>query len=164
MTIYLVGKAQIALLLAKEVTVLLEYADFVDVFLKELAKLLPERTGINEYTIKLEKGKQWPYGPIYSLGLIELETLKAYIETKLAHCFIQSLKSPIRAPIFFVQKSNGNLCLCINYWGLNNLMIKNQYILLLISKFLDQLRWAKRFTQLDLISAYQQMKIKKGNE
>ena len=62
--IYLARKAQIALLLAKEVTISAEYADFVDVFLKESVEMLPERTGINEHTIKLEKNKQPPYGPI----------------------------------------------------------------------------------------------------
>ena len=44
---------------------------------------LPANTGINEYAIKLQDGKQSPYGPIYSLGPVELETLKTYIETYL---------------------------------------------------------------------------------
>ena len=47
MTIHLAGKAQIALLLAKKVTVLAKYLDFADVFLKESAEVLPEYTGIN---------------------------------------------------------------------------------------------------------------------
>ena len=49
--------AQIVLLLAKEIIVLAEYTDFVDIFLKELAKVLPKQTSINEHVIKLEKGK-----------------------------------------------------------------------------------------------------------
>ena len=52
----------------------------------------------------------------------------------------------------------------MNYQDLNNLTIKNQYPLLLIAKLLDQLDQAKRFTQLDFIHAYQQMKIKEDNE
>ena len=54
MTIYLAQKAQIALLLAKEVTVLREYTDFIKVFSKKSAKMLPKRTGINEHIIKLK--------------------------------------------------------------------------------------------------------------
>ncbi len=42
----------------------LEYADYSDVFLFDLAMELPENTGINEHAIKLVKGKQPPYGPI----------------------------------------------------------------------------------------------------
>ena len=53
-----------------------EYADYADVFTPDLAMELPENTGINEHAIELVKGKQPPYGPIYSLGPVELETLK----------------------------------------------------------------------------------------
>ena len=56
-----------------------EYSDFKDVFSKESAAVLPEHTKINTHAINLEEGKQLPYGPIYSLGPVELETLKIYI-------------------------------------------------------------------------------------
>lgn len=49
---------------------------------------LPENTSINEYAIELKKSKQLPYRPIYSLKLVELETLKTYIETYLKTRFI----------------------------------------------------------------------------
>ena len=42
---------------------------------------LPKLTGINNHAIYLIKNKQTLYGPIYSLGLMELETLKTYIRT-----------------------------------------------------------------------------------
>ena len=44
---------------------------------------LLKNTGINEHAINLEKGNQLPYKPIYSLGLMELETWKTYIKTYL---------------------------------------------------------------------------------
>ena len=43
-------------------------------------------------------------------------------------------------------------------------MIKNRYLLPLIGKALDRWDRAKRFTQLDLTSAYHQMRIKEGDE
>ena len=64
MSIHPAQKAQIALLITEDVTMLAEYADFADVFSKELAKLLQKRTGINEHAIKLLDDKQRPYGPI----------------------------------------------------------------------------------------------------
>ena len=164
MLIYLAREAQIALLIAKEVIVPAKYSDFADIFSNELAKMLPERTGINKHVIKLKGDKQPTYGPIYSLGPVELKTLKTYIETNLANGFIQPLKSPASAPILFVCKLNGSLWLCVNYQGLNNLTIKNRYPLPLIGKSLDRLEQAKRFTHLDLISAYHRMRIKEGNE
>ena len=99
-------------------------------------KLL-ENTGINEHTIKLEKGKQPFFGPIYSLRPVELEILKIYIKKNLANDFIQLSKSFTEAFILFDKKPDKSLYFCMDYQGLNNLTIKNQYPLLLISKSLD---------------------------
>ena len=153
-TIYPARKTQLALQLAKKVTVPTKYSDFADMFLKKSANVLPKWTGVNEHTIKLEKGNQPPYGPIYSLRPVELKTFKTYIETNLANGFIKASNSPAGAPILFVRKLNSSLCLCVDYQGLNNLTIKDWYPLPLIGKSLDWLGQAKQFTQLDLTSTY----------
>ena len=80
---------------------------------------------MNEHAIKLTKSKQPLFGPIYSLGPIELETLKTYIKTNLANSFIRFFKFPIEAPILFNWKPNRSLCLCVDYWSLNDIIIKN---------------------------------------
>ena len=150
-------RPQISGLIAEEAptTVPAEYSDFADVFSPDLASELPEHTGINDHAIELVEGcQQPPYGPIYSLGPVELETLKAYIETNLANGFIRPSKSPAGAPILFDQKSDGSFQLCVDYRSLNHLTIKNRYLLPLIRESLDRLRRAKQFTQLDLTSAY----------
>ena len=141
-----------------------KYANFADIFSPDLAAELPEHTGINDHAIELVDGQQPPYGPIYSLGPVELETLKAYIETNLANGFIRPSTSPAGAPILFDRKSDGSLRLCVDYRGLNNLMIKNRYPLPLIGESLDRLGRARRFTQLDLTSAYHRMKIREGDK
>ena len=137
MTIYPARKAQIASLLTKEVIIPAEYSDFADVFSKKSAKVLPEQTEVNKHAIKLEKGKQPPYRLIYSLGSVELKAFKTYIKTNLANGFIRPCKSPAGALIFFVQKLDGSLRLYVNYQDLNNLMIKNRYLLPLINKSLN---------------------------
>ena len=141
-----------------------KYSDFADIFSKKSINVLPERTGANEHAIKLKEGNQLPSGPIYILRSVELETLKTYIKTNLANAFIRALKSSTGAPILFVRKLNGSFRLCVNYQGLNNFTIKNQYPLSLISESLDWLGRAKQFTQLDLTSAYHWMRIKKGDK
>ena len=146
MAIHPARKAQIALLVAKEVKIPTEYSDFSDVFLEKKASILPEVTKLNQYAIELQEGQQPSYGPIYSLRPIELKTLKTYIEINLVNSFIWPSKSPVGAPIFFVRKPNGSLRLCVDYWDLNNLTIKNWYPLPLIGKSLNQLGRAKRFT------------------
>ena len=55
----------------------------------------------NQYIIKLEEHKQPLYGPIYSLGLVELQILKIYIKSHLKTGFIQPSKFLARAPILF---------------------------------------------------------------
>ena len=114
--------------------------------------------------MELVDSQQPPYGPIYSLRPVELETLKAYIEINLANRFIRPSKSPAGAPILFDQKSNGSFQLCVDYQDLNNLTIKNRYLLLLIGKLVDRLKRATQFTQLDLTSAYHQMRIREGDK
>ncbi len=52
----------------------------------------------------------------------------------------------------------------MDYRGLNNLTIKNQYPLPLIGESLDWLGWARHFTQLDLTNAYHQMRIREDDE
>ena len=145
-------------------SIFIEYSDFVDVISLELASELPEYNGINDYTIELVDNRQPPYGLIYSLRLIELKTLKTYIETNLANGFIRPSKFLVWAPIFFDKKPDDSFQLCVDYRKLNNLIIKNQYLLPLIGEFLDRLGQAWRFTQLDLTNAYHQIKIYKRDE
>ena len=142
----------------------MEYSDYSNVFSTKNAAELPENIGINEYTIKLEEGKQPPFGSIYSLGPVELETLKTYIKINLANGFISPSKSPAGALILFNRKPDGSLRLCVDYRGLNNITIKNRYPLPLIGESLDRLGRARRFTQLDLTNAYYRMRICEGDE
>ena len=104
-------KAQVGALLFDEAPteVSAEYFDYSDVFLAENAVELPKNTEMNEHAIKLEESKQPTFGSIYSLGQVELETLKTYIKTNLANGFIRPSKSPTGAPIFFDWKSDKSL-------------------------------------------------------
>ena len=81
--------------------ILAEYLDFADVFFLDLTSELLKHTRINNHAIKLVDGQQPLYKPIYNLKPVELETLKAYIETNLANKFIRLFKSPANTPILF---------------------------------------------------------------
>ena len=127
-------KPQIAGLIVKEAPTKVpnEYVDFADVFSPDLASELPEHTGINNH----------------------------YIELVDANWFIRPSKSPAGAPILFNRKLDKSLRLCVDYRGLNNLTINNRYPLSLVGESLDSLGRARRFTQLNLTSAYHQMRIR----
>ncbi len=136
----------------------------LEVIISYYCKTTIGATGMNEHVIELIDGKQPRYRLIYALSLVELETLKTYIETHLRTGFIWLSKSLVWAPILFDKKLDGSLCLCVDYQGLNNLTIKNWYPLLLIGEALDCLGRTKRFTKLDLTSVYHRMRIREGDK
>ena len=77
--VHLFPRPQISVLIAKKapIKVSSKYLDLIDVFSPDLMSELPEHTKINDYAIELVDSQQLPYGPIYSLRSVELETIKA---------------------------------------------------------------------------------------
>lgn len=94
----------------------------------------------------------------------ELLVLKKYLEENLAKGFIRVSSSPAATPILFVRKPGGGLRLYVDYRGLNNITIKNRYPLPLIRETLDRLSTAKFFTKLDVIAAFNRLRVKEGEE
>lgn len=106
-TIYPEHKAQITFLKTKKalISVPAKYLDFANIFSKELTIVLPKHTKISTHAIDLEEDKQPPYGSIYNLSPVKLETYK----TNLANSFICSSKISANAPILFDQKLDRSL-------------------------------------------------------
>lgn len=126
-------------------TIFPEYSHFAHLFSPELIAELSNYTGIKNHTIDLVHSKQPVYKLIYSLEPMKLEILQTYIKKNLVKSFVKLSKSSIGALISFIKKLDDSLCLCINYQGLTNLTIKNQYQLPLIGNFPDWLDWVKQF-------------------
>lgn len=78
-----------------------EYFDYNDVLSTKNITELAEYNRIIDHAIDLEEDKQLLFKPIYSLGPVELETLKTYIKTNLTNGFIQPSQSLAKAPILF---------------------------------------------------------------
>lgn len=123
--IHLVRDAQKTLLLAEKLSFFKKYANFLNVFSKKFLSMFLKRLDTSKFKIDLESNKLLFYRSIYSLGLVELKSLKTYIKINLDNRFIQPFKSPVKALIFLVRKPNKSLCLYVYYHGLNNLIIKN---------------------------------------
>ena len=66
--------------------------------------------------------------------------------------------------MLFVKHKDGSHGLCVDYWALNDIAIKDRYQLLRIEETLNQIRGAKYFTRLDLQSAYNLIRIKDGDD
>jgi transposase InsO family protein len=138
------------------------YSEYSEVFSREAADQLP-RHGPQDHAIELRGGEP-TFGPLYNLSAVELQVLREYIDDNLQKGFIRPSTSPAGAPILFVRKKDGSLRLCVDYRSLNRLTIKNRYPLPLISEALDRLVGAKIYTKLDIRSAYNLIRIRKGDE
>ena len=69
---------------------------------------------------------------------------------------------PAASPVMFVKKPGGGLRFCVDYRGLNAVTVKNRYLLPLIAETLHRLARAKIFTKLDIIAAFNRLRIKEG--
>ena len=134
-----------------------------DVFDYEAANKLPPHCNC-DHKIKLKEGTTAPWGPLHNMSLEELKVMRKWLDDNLAKGFIRASSSPAALPALFAQKPGGGLRLCIDYRGLNAITIKNQYAMPLIQETLSQLSNAKHYTKLDIIAAFNIMRIKEGQE
>ena len=105
-----------------------------------------------------------PWGRIYSMFAVELVAMRSYIKAYLANGFIRPSQSHAAAPVMFVKRPDGKLCLVVDYRGLNAVTVKNRFPLPLIPEMLDRLHHTKVFTKIDLRNAYYQVRVKEGDE
>ena len=102
---------------------------------------------------------------MYSLSELELKALREFLDTALTTSKISLSRFSTCASILFVSKSRGRgLRLYVNYRDLNKITIRNRYSLSLINELRDRVTGSKRFTKLDLMTAYNNIRIKKENE
>jgi transposase InsO family protein len=140
-----------------------EFQDYADVFSpKEAERLPPHRP--YDHDVKLQEGATPPFGPLYSMSRDELTALKEWIEENLRKGFIRPSSSPAASPVLFVKKPGGGLRFCVDYRALNAITIKDRYPLPLTSETLNHLKGMRYFTKIDIISAFNNLRIKKGQE
>ena len=69
---------------------------------------------------------------------------------------------PFQGPLR--PKLGGSFRFCVDYYSLNTVTVKNRYPLPLILETLNRLSRAKIFTKLDIISAFNRLRIREGDE
>jgi len=139
------------------------YSEFLDVFSKKDADTLPSHRA-HDHAIHLKEGAQPPTFALYGMSRDEILELRRYLDENLSKGFIRASRSQAAAPVLFVKKPGGGLRFCVDYRGLNAITVKNRYPLPLISETLNRLSRAKVFTKLDIISAFNRLRIKEGDE
>nr|GEX27109.1 putative reverse transcriptase domain-containing protein [Tanacetum cinerariifolium] len=111
--------------------------DFVDVFLEDLSRLLPQREV--DFHIELVPGATPVVKSLDRLAPSEMQELSGQLQELQDKGFIRSSHSPWGAPVLFVKKKDESFCMCIDYRELNKLNVKNRYPLPRIDDLFDQL-------------------------
>ena len=123
---------------------------------------LPPKTDV-EFKIDLLSGTAPISKTPYRMATIELKELKLQLQDLLEWEFIRESDSSWGVPVLFVKKKDGSLRLCIDYRGLNDITIKNKYLLSHIDELFDQLQGTVVFSKLDVRQRYYQLRIKEEN-
>jgi hypothetical protein len=131
--------------------------DFPDVFPEELPGMPPDRKV--EFVIDLLPGTAPISKQPYRMSIEELKELKKQLAELQEAGYIRLSSSPWGALILFVQKKDGSQRMCVDYRSLNDITVKNKYLLPRIEDLFDQMRGARVFSKIDLRSGYHQMKI-----
>ena len=133
------------------------------VFSKPSADKLPPHRP-EDHEIKLHPDAKLPFKRAYGMTRDELEATKKYVDEHLVKNFIRTSKSPVASPVILVKKPGGGLRFCVDYRALNAITIKNRYPIPQIRETLDRLCKAKFYTKLDIIAAFNNLRVKEGDE
>ncbi|MBW0514737.1 hypothetical protein O181_054452 [Austropuccinia psidii MF-1] len=138
------------------------YHQYLDVFSKVKAEKPPPHHGCDHH-IELE-GSLPPAGVIYSLSNQESDTLRSYISDDVEKVFIPPSSSSTGAPVLFVKKKDGGLCLGVDYCKLNSVTEKNKYPVPPMNQLLNVFNGSFIFSKIDFHGAYNLLRVKEGDE
>lgn len=130
---------------------------------REANKLPPRRPGV-DHAIRFTDGKKPPATKIYGLSREQARVVFEYIEEMKGKGFIRPSSSPYASPVLCVKKPGGGIRVCVDYRGLNEATIRNRNAPPLISETLSRLSKAKVYTKLDVIAAFNNIRIQEGDE
>ena len=155
---------RIALIAAKVVPEIPEcISHLAEVFNQERANRLPLHTKF-DFEFKLTVDLIKINSPLYPLTLPEEAALDAWIDELEPKGWIVKETSPVCAPLLFVEKSDGTLRPCVDYGLLNNVTVPDPYPTPLEPQIARYVEHAKVFSKLDCMNAFNQVRIKEGQE
>jgi len=142
----------------------MEFRQYLGIMGKEAADALPEHRPY-DCKIELKDGATAPWGPIYPLSEVELQTLREWLKEMEKTGKIRRSTSSAGSPILFVPKPNGRgLRLCVDYRGLNAITIPNRYPLPLMQELQDRVRGAQWFTKMHQKNGFNLICIREGDD
>jgi len=95
---------------------------------------------------------------------VEDQALKEMIDIGLQNGTLRPSGEDTASPIFFAKKADGGLRPCVDYRLKNSELKRDSYPLPNIKVLLDEMVGCDWYTKLDLTSAYNQLRIREGDE
>ncbi len=138
---------------AKESKILFVIQDLKKVFSEILSDSLNMHDQMKHF-IDLMKNKMSCIKSIYKMTWDEFAVIQNYLDSTLKKKWIHSLSSSAEASVLFVKKLNESLHLCMNYYDLNEITVKNNYSLFLLSETLNCFAYARHFIKIDICNIY----------
>jgi len=135
-----------------------------NVFSKHKSERMPLQKPYDYAIDFIEGAKLSKPAKVYSLSLVEKNSLDTWIDEELRKGYIRLSTSPIAAPFFFVKKHDGSLRPVIDYRALNAITVKNRYPIPRIADLIESLSKASIFTKIDLRWGYNNVRIREGDE
>ncbi|GJS02750.1 putative reverse transcriptase domain-containing protein [Tanacetum coccineum] len=109
----------------------------------------------NEILIVRGDGTRAPY----RLAWPEMKELSDQLQELFNKGFIRPSSLTWGAPVLLFNKKDGLFLMCIDYWELNKLTVKNHYPLPRIDDLFDQLQRSSVYSKIDLRSGYHQLRV-----
>ena len=111
----------------------------------------------------------WPSAKLSAAKLYQLsddqqKVLLETLERETTAGRIRPSKASYGSPMFFVPKKDGRWRMVVDYQKINEETIPDAYPLPLISQITNDLSKARFFTKLDLVGAYQLLRMAEGQE
>ncbi|SMY27937.1 unnamed protein product [Zymoseptoria tritici ST99CH_1A5] len=138
--------------------------DQLEAFSRKEADTLSQHQPDVDHEIHLKDGASLPFRKPYRLSGPEEDALKKWVDDMVAKGMIRKSTSEAAAPVIVVRKPGGGLRVCIDYRALNALTVKNRYPIPLVQDTLARLGGKKYFTKLDIIAAFNRIRIAAGHE
>lgn len=132
--------------------------DKAEAFSPKAANVLPPQRSW-DHKIDIMPGKEPPYQKTRPMSPDELKVVRKWLDDNLEKGFVRESRARCAAPLLLAAKPGGGIRICQDYRGLNSVTIKNRYPLPLIRETLDAICRAKIYTKLDIIAAFNKIRI-----
>lgn len=146
----------------------IEFRDYKDLFDRRVAESLPNSLlayrANGNLGINFKPRLKIPFRKPYPIGERKLVVVRKYIDNLIKKGVIRESKSLYSSLVLLIKKGDGGIRVYIDYRAVNTITVKNRYPLLYIRETLLRIGKAKIFIVLDIVTAFNRLRIREGDK